>query len=336
MSVTASGIGSMPGADAEGFAEALRVVLGTQPDLPYLPELPGRGATASLVGRAVGVLAELGADLQPAGWRLTGSAPGVEQRRARSLLSQDLDALEEQTQGYTGRLKVQVAGPWTLAASLERPRGDKVLADHGLRRELAESLAEGVREHVADVRRRVPGADLVVQLDEPGLPAVLSGGVPTASGFHRHRSVDHPAASPALEWVIAAVTDEGGTPVVHCCAPDVPLGLLTGAGARGVSVDLGQLAAAAYDGLAELLESGRLLMLGVVSSTDPAADAAAWPGDEPITERVLRLLDMLGLDPASAGDLVVTPTCGLAGASPAWARRAGELSATVARNLDSA
>ena len=84
-----------------------------------------------MTGRALAVMAELGADLQPAGWRLT-DAPGIDHRRARSLLAQDLDGLEEQAQGYDGAFKVQVAGPWTLAATVERPRGDKVLG--GLRR----------------------------------------------------------------------------------------------------------------------------------------------------------------------------------------------------------
>ncbi len=334
MTLLASGVGSFPGEDAAAFDEALRVVLGALPDLPHLPELPGRGAAANMTGRALAVVAELGADLQPAGWRLTGGAPGIDQRRASSLLAQDLDALEEQTQGYDGRLKVQVAGPWTLAATVERPRGDRILADRGARRELAQALAEGIRTHVADLRRRVPGASLVVQVDEPALPAVLSGAIPTASGFHRHRSVDDPEASPALEWVMSAIAESGATPVVHCCASDVPFGLLVGAGAQGVSVDLSALAPASLDGLAELLESGRTLMLGVVPSTDPAT----WPDDGSLTERVLRLLDMLGIDPAGAdgvGDLVVTPSCGLAGASAAWARRACELSARVARNLAS-
>ena len=332
MRITATGVGSYPGADASAFHEALRVIFGTLTDLPHLPELPGRGAGASMTGRAVAVVAELGADLQPAGWRITGAAPGIDQRRARSLLAQDLDALEERAQGYDGSLKVQVAGPWTLAATVERPRGDRVLADHGARRELAQALAEGVREHVADVRRRVPGAEVVVQLDEPALPAVLAGQVPTASGFHRHRSVDHPEASPALEWVMTAVVEAGATPFVHCCAPDVPVGLLTGAGARGVSVDLSVTTSAGYDDLARVLESGRTLMLGVVPSTDPAA----WPDDAGLTDQVLRVLDMLGLDPsADTGDLVITPACGLAGASAGWARRAGELSARVARNLSS-
>lgn len=332
MRISATGIGSYPGDDAAAFDEALRVVLGTFGDLAHLPELPGRGAPAGMTGRALAVVADLGADLQPAGWRLTGSGPGADQRRARSLLAQDLDALEEQAQGYVGRLKVQVTGPWTLAATVERPRGDRLLADHGARRELAQALAEGVRDHVADVRRRVPGAEVVVQLDEPALPAVLAGQVPTASGLHRHRSVEPPEASAALGWVLEAVSGSGAASVVHCCAPDVPFDLLTGAGAGGVSVDLSVLGAASYDAMAGLLEEGRTLMLGVV----PAVDPAQVPDDAALTDRVLRLLDMLGLAPeADVGDLVVTPACGLAGASPVWARRACELSERVSRNLAS-
>ena len=131
-----------------------------------------------MTGRGVAVMAALGADLQPAGWRLT-DAPGVDQRRARSLLAQDLDGFEEQSQGYAGTVKVQVAGPWTLAATVERPRGDKVLADFGARRDLAQALAEGLRDHVADLRRRVPNAaGIVVQVDEPALAAVLVRGDP--------------------------------------------------------------------------------------------------------------------------------------------------------------
>ena len=46
---TATGIGSVPGTDP---SEAVRVVLGELAALPFLPELPGRGAVADLAGRA--------------------------------------------------------------------------------------------------------------------------------------------------------------------------------------------------------------------------------------------------------------------------------------------
>ncbi len=313
----ATGVGSMPG---ESFDEALRIVLGELPGLPHLPELPARGATATMVGRGLAVVAELGADLQPAGWRLTAGGSGVDHRRARSLLAQDLDALEEQAQGYAGVFKIQVAGPWTLAATVERPRGDKVLADHGARRELAQALAEGVRTHVADVRRRLPGVErLVVQVDEPALAGVVAGQVPTASGFHRHRSVDLPEASQALGWVLEIVTASGAEPWVHSCAPRTPLGLVRDAGARGLSVDLAMLSAADHDVLAGALEAGETVALGVLPGTDPAIA----PTDAQVTESVLRWLDLVGLDPAEVGArLVLTPACGLAGASPAWVRTA--------------
>jgi len=329
----ATGVGSLPGVDIH---EAVRLVLGELPELPHLPELPARGAAAGMTGRALAIVSELGFDLQPAGWRLT-DRPGVDHRRARSLLAEDLDALEEHAAGAglheEGReLKIQVAGPWTLAATVERPRGDRLLADHGARREVAQALAEGLRGHVADVRRRVPGASILVQVDEPALPSVLAARVPTASGFGRHRSVDVAGASEALGWVLAAAADGGATPMAHCCAADAPVGLMRGAGARAVSVDLDALGAVAYDELGTALDEGDRLFLGVVPSTEPPRS----PSEVQVVERVLRLLDMLGFDPDEVADqLVLTPACGLAGATPAYAREALALVRASASRLDS-
>jgi methionine synthase II (cobalamin-independent) len=326
----ATGVGSMPGATDADHAEAVRVVLGELPDLPHVPELPDRGVTAAMTGRGLAVVEGLAADLQPAGWRLT-DASGADHRRARSLLAQDLDTVEELAQGHAGAFKTQVAGPWTLAATVEKPRGDKVLSDHGARRELAQALAEGIGSHLADLRRRLPGVDRwVVQVDEPALAAVVAGQVPTASGFGRHRSVDLPEASAHLEWVVAAVADAGGEAWLHSCAPRTPWSLVAGTGVAGLSADLDMLGPGDLDAFAEALESGRSAALGVVPSTDPATA----PSDARLTERVQRWLDMLGLDPEVVGErLVVTPTCGLAGAGPDWAVRAVRLSATIARNL---
>lgn len=330
----ATGIGSMPGADARDYGEAVRFVVGELPDLPFLPELPSRGAPANLAGRAMAILAELGADLQPAGWRLTDAA-GIDQRRARSLLAQDLDALQEHAGDWEGRLKIQVAGPWTLAATVERPRGDRVLADHGARRELAQALAEGLRDHLGDVRRRFPGAAIDVQVDEPALPAVLAAQIPTASGFSRHRGVDAATAEPPLAAVFDAITRSGATPLAHCCAAQPPISLLVRAGAQGVSIDLDLLETKDYDEVAGVLDGGRQLLLGVVPSLAPSTERTGKAVTETaVTDRVVRLLDALGLDAGSAGDrLVLTPACGLAGATPAWARQALQLCRKVAANV---
>ncbi len=325
----------MPGTDDQEFVESVRIVLGElgdPPGLPFVPELPGRGPGADMIGRSLAMVADLAADLQPDGWRLTGTGAtsGVDHRRAKSLLAQDLDTVEELTQGFTGTFKTQVAGPWTLAASVEKPRGDKVLADHGARRELAEALAEGVAEHLADLRRRIPGARWVVQVDEPALRAVADAQVPTASGYGRHRRVDRPELSASLESVVAAISAAGAEPWVHSCAPETPWDLILGAGARGILVDLEVLRPAELDTLAEALETGHTVGLGVLPSLDPESA----PSDSSVTERVLRLLDMLSLDPDEVGDrLMVTPRCGLAGAGAVWARQALTLATGVARHL---
>jgi methionine synthase II (cobalamin-independent) len=327
----ATGVGSMPGDD---LAAAQRLVLDELVDgMPHLVELPDRGIHSGMVARSLALVGAIGVDLQPAGWRLT-DASGVDHRRAQSRLAQDLDVLEELSQGWTGPFKVQVAGPWTLAATVEKPRGDKVVSDHGARRDLAQSLAEGVRTHVRDVRRRVAGADtLVVQVDEPSLAAVAGGGIRTASGFGRHRVVHPPELSEHLGWVLEAITAEGAVPWVHSCAPETPLDLLRGAGAQGLSVDLGVIDATGHDALGSALEAGETVALGVVPSTDPATTAT----ETELVERVLRWLDMLGLDPDVVREhLVVTPACGMAGASPGWARRALTLSAATARHLSEA
>jgi methionine synthase II (cobalamin-independent) len=194
-----------------------------------------------------------------------------------------------------------------------------VLSDAGARRELAQALAEGVRSHVRDVRRRLPKVDrLVVQVDEPALAAVLDGRVPTASGFGRHRVVHPPEASDSLGWVLAAIAEEGAEPWVHTCAAGTPLSLLRGAGARGLSVDLAQLSAADHDVLAEALEAGETAVLGVAPPLEPATPI----GEGHVVEAVTRWLEMLGLDPATIGSsLAISPTCGLAGASDPWTRR---------------
>ncbi len=299
-----TGMGSLPGED---FTQWTKYVLDTV-TIPFVPELPAR-PYGDMLSRSMALLIELAADLQPAGWRLTGGSDpraSLDQRRARSLLQQDLDTLEEVADGYTGPLKIQSAGPWTLAATVELPRGDKILADYGARRDLAEGLAHGLEQHVAEVRRRVPGADLVVQLDEPALPAVLAGAVPTASGWSKHRSVDGPGAVELLSQVIEAVAP--AITLVHCCAARPPIEVFTKAGAGGVAVDVAQLTEAAWEQIALAVEAGTVLYAGVVPTMGPI------PNQEQAAMTLVRRWRELGLDPELLKQVVITPGCGLAGA----------------------
>lgn len=325
---TATAIGSMPGTDP---LEAAMIVAGELPDLPHLPELPGRGLGADIVGRTAGLLVDLAVEVVPTGYRVT-ARPGADHRRCVDLLRRDLDAAEEALEraGTTpSLLKVQVAGPWTLASQVELPRGHRVLTDHGALREFGESLAEGLRRHVAEVASRT-GARVVVQIDEPSLPAVLAGALPTPSGLGTVSAVAGPDAREVLGTLVSAAREATGAPVVvHCCAPRPPVELIRAAGADAIALDatlLDGLPGVLTDQLGAVWDSGTVLFLGLVPSTEP---------DRPVTlhdvaRPALDLVDRLGFGRSILADRAVpTPTCGLAGANAAWVRRA----LTLARDL---
>jgi len=320
---TATGVGSLPGGDAR---EAVRTVTGTFEDFPFLPELPARGPGADMIGRTAGMLVELYARVEPSGWRI-GDRPGRDTKRARSWLGEDLDALEEFTQGYEGPLKLQAVGPWTLAAGLELRNGEAILSDTGACRDLAASLAEGLRLHLEEVQRRIPGAQLVLQLDEPSLTAVLRGHVKSASGYRTHRAVDRQLVEATLRDVVGV--HSAGPAVVHSCAPDVPFALLRRAGVAAISFDFSLLTERDDDTIGEAVEGGTRLFAGVVPGTDgPLSDPAGS------VMGVRTLWRRLGLQPGLLAEAVtVTPSCGLAGASPDYARKALAHCVRAARSL---
>jgi hypothetical protein len=317
----------MPG---ENPMEAARIIAGELPDLPHLAELPGRGPGADITGRAAALLVDIPVELAgPRGWRIA-ERPGRDMRRARSLLSSDLDAMEEALDGYEGPLKVQLAGPWTLAATIEQSRSlTPALADPGLVADLTSSLAEGAAAHVAEVAKRVPKAALIVQLDEPALPSVLLGAVPTPSGLGRVRAVDEEVARDRLGEVLAATRKYT---VVHCCGRDLPFGIIRGAGADGASFDPSQLRRGDFDGFAETAEAGLGLLIGALPTTGPpgpdsARQARRDESQRPVpsdTAGIVRdLWHKMDLPAAQcAPQVVITPACGLPGASPNQARDA--------------
>ena len=304
----ATGIGSMPGTD---IAEVQRIVLGELPELPHLAELPERGPGADMIGRSAGFLVDLPVQVYAGRWQIA-PRPGRDMRRTADLLERDLDQLTEQGDGFAGTLKLQSAGPWTLAANIDRQIGGRLLRDPGAVRDLTASLGEGLRRHVDEVRKRLPRADVLLQLDEPSLPTVLAGRVPTESGLGSYRAIDAPDAVSALRAVIEAV----GVPVVaHCCAPAVPLQVFRDARAAAVALDLSLLTD--LDPLGEAIEAG----VGIFAGAQPTQPAGAVPDGKQIAERMSRLWRRLGFPTARLpAQVVITPACRLGGVCERHAR----------------
>lgn len=281
----------MPGTE---FVTALDINVQTTPDLLAFPELPDRGAGSSMIGRALGLLDSIGADISEGSWRMI-DRPGRDQVRARNTLNNDCELIEEHLQGFDRTVKFQVTGPLTLAAAVNLARGERVLADHGAMRELSESLAVGVALFVAKLRRAVPAAEVIVQLDEPSLMAVLEGRIETSSKFSRYRAI-----APAFAAELLAMQSAD---VVHSCAANIPINLLRESGFRAVSFDLSLNPPS--DDFAEALEAGVALWPGVIVP-------GKWLSSEQYADQVRHFFSRLGFDTVDEST-VLTPSCGLAG-----------------------
>lgn len=341
--VTATALGSWPGTDPVEATRIIRGELGA-PHLPFLVELPGRGPGADPVGRTASLLVDLFVDLQPHGWRLV-DRPGRDDRRARSLLGQDLNVLADAVGAEEqpgDQLKISLRGPLSIASGLYLHNGERALSDAGARRELLQSLAAGAAQYVARAAAAAPGASVSVQVDEPDIIDILAGSVPTASGYRTLRAVPPQEVTAGWQLLRESLKAAGAGEVVLHLPPSPrsaalrrgaqpPLDLALAAGMDGIALPARGLDGGDWEAMAEAAEAGRSLWLGALPV--PAAGAPVAQV-RTVVEEVLRPWRKVGLSVTDLPVLRVTPDTGLADADPAAARRVLERLTAVASALN--
>lgn len=323
--MTAYGLGPLPGTS---IPEAADVILSETGDLPHLPELPARGLGSDPVGRTAGLLEAVAVDRGPRSWIMT-DRPQLLTRRTWDLLDRDLDELEEAWGTSLPNLKVQITGPWTLAAGIEMGNGHRVLTDRGALRDLTDALIEGVNQHVRNVAARFH-ADVTVQIDEPDLPAIAAG-LQGATHFNPVRPVNPKDLSERLAHVVEGLDaghvmlNQTGYPPLWDVARDC--------GAGTVLITLDQVAGTEQlDGLGHAVSSGTRLGLGVTGPQDHVDELLAKPRERAVA--VARFWEQLGLDPQWLGERVdVHPRAGITDGTVAQAAGAYRMAVAVEQML---
>ncbi|PQZ95903.1 hypothetical protein CQ018_00980 [Arthrobacter sp. MYb227] len=314
--VQASAHGPMPGTDPVESQLMIRGEIGA-PNLPFLHQLPDRGVGSDFIGRGAMLLEELSVDLRPHGWRLA-PAPGVDAKRAASALRTDLNVLGDVIGAESAggdELKIQFPGPATLAANLYLHHGERALSDYGARRDLAQSLALGAARHLREVSKSTERKQLTVYIDEPAAAAVLSGTLPTASGYRTLRSVpsselrgwwseltESLKAAGAHQVIIGSTGDAEAWPSIASTAFE--------SGADGVGANASELTVPGWELLAGAVEDGKRLWLGCINPL------GTTPGVVDAISVIRRPWKQLGLSETLFDALVLTPTKGLEEVSP--------------------
>ncbi|MDZ5076264.1 hypothetical protein [Nesterenkonia sp. HG001] len=306
----------MPGTDALRSAQHLETELSGH--LPALTELPSRGLHAELLGRTLALLAELPAELVSYGWRLVGR-PGADHRRAVQLLRADVDTLadvrgaraEAGTDHGPSELMLHLLGPVSLASQLALPGGEKLLVDHGARRDLAESLATGVQGHLEHVRRACTPAALRVVLHEPDHARVRAGAVPTVSGYRTIRALPRDDSRRMLGVVVEALR-AGGADEVLLDLGEAPLlehvedhRSPSSSQVDGFGLPVPALQPGDWERIAELAEQETRFLAGLLGSLPGSAQTLPQVSD--LVRRITDPWQALGMPAAGLAAMTLTP-----------------------------
>lgn len=299
-----------PGTDPLQIHEIVRGELG-EPNLALLPQLADRGVGADEVGRSATMLAELGFDLQPHGWRV-GVNDGIDARRARSILRSDENLLADvlgAERKPAQRLKLTVLGPWSLAARLFLANGERTISDHGARRDIIAAYAHGLREHLDRLARITSVRSFSVQLDEPLFADVLDGSIKTSSGYRTLRSIPRSEVRGSYEEFFKVLHDDEqayqSQTIINLPTSQARwverVDLLVQAGATALVIDPQGMDHHQWERVAGLIESSGRVFLQVLT---PGLRA---PGVVEGVNTILRPWRQLGLGDGQLGAMTLMP-----------------------------
>lgn len=302
--VITTAMGSMPGTD---FDYAIHASLDCF-DLAFWPELVQAGRYTSMIARAA-CLMEIPCCDAIDGWRLSSHRDAMI-RRARQQWADEIEITAQAAEHFEGRIKIAFAGPWTLAAQilLPHPTMNHVLADLRACRDLAQALGEGIASHCARIASAIP-QPLIIQIDEPCLPAVLGGNLSRFSTLERYPIPERNQIIANLASVIEPVHAVKGVEqiVVHSCAGLVSTSILADAGADTVAADLDTLSTSDRDVLGEWISADNDVYLGVM-----ATHTRQPVSIDDVVSRALAWIEPMQIDPTIVErHVVITPACGM-------------------------
>jgi hypothetical protein len=299
---TATGVGSLPGTDAQA---AVRGILRELPELPYWPQLPALGLEESALWQFLPRLPGLppqepweGKTGRPQGdllaW-LRGELSGLETPMDSSAGLAAFEALAREPRWVKG----QVTGPVTLGLSLRDREGRPLLDRPGLVELVAERLADAGKRQGQRLRRS--GAKALVVIDEPALFRL---------------ETDAPGAEAALKGLVEELKREGLAVGIHTCGPPC-WRRLTSLGADVLNADVARYPPAEVDvrPMEAFLEAGGSIAWGLVPAVRDCPPAKA------LSASAAGFLERF--EPDLLRRSLLTPSCGLAGLDEASALAVG-------------
>lgn len=264
----ATGVGSLPHRDAD---EAVRLVARYCPEVPFWPQLPGRGPAENMVCQPLHSLADR---LRPLGEGLRyGIEAEGEEELSELLAAADPSQPPHSAAGLlafesafrrgrfprTRAVKGQLIGPLTLAGCL-RFQG----------RPLTESplLVSALGKHLARC-----AADQIGRLQEFGLPVLLWVDEPVLAQLLRRPEAEREPLREILNSLVASIQQAGALAGIHCCSP-VPVGELIRCGVDLVSFDavLTCTSRQERNELGSFLDNGGIAAFGIIPTGEGLAE----------------------------------------------------------------